>query len=200
MIPNNRSVCGADTLRRFALPALLVGAGLLCACGSSLTSPATATDAVQPFTVHALTGSAIGFANALYFPLMNVATVDGSFSFDVAFDINAQGDVVLLPVGVVGQNPAGNRRVGIITPAGTFESVTEAPLSGYTIDSVTVVKPGQTAVVQAQEAACALSATPYYYAKLVVDSLDRPTRTLFGRVLIDLNCGFRSLVPGLPGF
>jgi hypothetical protein len=200
MIPNNRSVCGAETLRRLALPALLVGAGLLCACSNPLTAAATDTNATQPFTVHALTGSGLDFADAIYFPLRTVARVDGSFSFDVAFDINAQGDVVLLPVGVVGQNPAGNRRVGIITPTGTFEAATEAPLSGYTIDSVTVVKLGQTAVVQAQEAVCSLSPTPYYYAKLVVDSLDRPARTLFGRVLIDSNCGFRSLVPGLPGF
>ena len=131
--------------------------------------------------------------------MLTVARVDGSFSFDVAFDINAQGDIVLLPVGVVGQNPAGNRSVGILTPTGTFESATEAPLGGYTVDSVTVVKVGQTAIVRAQEAACALSPTPYYYAKLVVDSLDRSARTLFGRMLINSNCGFRSLTPGLPG-
>jgi hypothetical protein len=200
MIPNDRLVYGAATLRRLALPALLLGAGLLCACSDPLTAAATDTNATAPFTVHALTGSGLDFADAIYFPLRTVARVDGSFSFDVAFDINAQGDVVLLPVSVVGQNPAGGRRVGIITPAGTFDSATEAPLSGYTVDSVTVVKLGQTAIVQAQEAVCSLSPTPYYYAKLVVDSLDRPARTLFGRVLINSNCGFRSLVPGLPRF
>jgi hypothetical protein len=200
MISRNRSASPAGPLGRFAIPALLVLAGLLGACTDPLTVKATDENVTQPFSVHALSGSQLSYATALFFPLRTVARVDGSFAFDIAFDLNAQGDVILLPVTVVGQNPSGNRRVGIVKPGLAFDAVTEAPKSGYTVDSVTVVRRGEPAVVQAQETACSLSLTPYYYAKVVVDSIDLPSRTMFGRVMINSNCGFRSLSPGLPGF
>ena len=34
----------------------------------------------------------------------------------------------------------------------------------------------------------------------VIDSVNVPARALYGRTLINLNCGFRSLAPGTPKF
>ena len=46
--------------------------------------------------------------------------------------------------------------------------------------------------------ACANSISPYIYAKAVIDSVDIPTRKMFGHALVNLNCGFRGLGTGYP--
>ena len=45
-----------------------------------------------------------------------------------------------------------------------------------------------------------ISFTPYIFTKIVIDSVNVPARALYGRTLINLNCGFRSLAPGTPKF
>jgi hypothetical protein len=156
----------------------------------------------QPFFVHALSGSVLAMATAIAFPARSVTRVDGTFNFDVAFDIDASGNVILLTPELVGQNPAGNRLVGIITGIGSYDAILEAPLSGYTVDSATVVARGQAVAVQAQEAVCATSTptAPYLYAKIVIDSVDRVGRGIYGRAMIGGDCGFRQLIQGFPSF
>lgn len=185
---------------RLRVPALAVGLSLVAACDDPFKVRAQFENVSQPFAVHALSGSQLAFATAINLTVKSVTRVDGAFAFDVAFDLDARGDVVLLPVNVVGQNPAGSRRVGIHKPNVSYESVSEAPRGGYVVDSVTVVRRGEAAVIQAQVSACALSLTPFLHAKIVVDSIDTGTRLMFGRILINQNCGFRSLAPGLPAF
>jgi hypothetical protein len=184
--------------RRLAISALLLGAALAGGCSDPLKATAQYDNTDQPFSVHALTGAPLPFATALALPAKSVTRVDGTFSFDVAFDLNAQGDIVLLPVRVVGQNPTGSRQVGILKPGGAYESIGLAPLTGYVLDSVTVLKKGEPAIIQAQESACALSLSPYMYARIVIDSVDLVARAMYGRATININCGFRSLKTGLP--
>jgi len=185
---------------RRVLPALLAGVAFVGACEDPFKLKATDENQSQPFVVHALSGSQLAYVTALFFPVKQVARVDGAFAFDVAFDLNTAGDIVLLPVGLVGQSPGGNRRVGIQRTTTAYDAVGEAPTSGYAVDTATVIKRGETAVVQAQESLCAASLAPYLYAKIVVDSVDLAQRTIVGRVTINTNCGFRSLAKGLPGF
>jgi len=190
----------AGLARRLLSPALLASAAVLGACDNPFAAKATDENASQPFIVHALSGSQLLYTTALFLPVKQVARVDGSFSFDFAFDLNAAGDVVLLPVGMVGQNPSGSRRVGIQKSTTLYDSLSSPPTSGYAVDTATVIKVGQTAVIQAQEALCAATLAPYLYAKIVVDSVDLVQRTIVGRATINANCGFRSLALGLPGF
>jgi hypothetical protein len=181
---------------------LVLAAAIVGACDGPSTTPGTTEDADQPFFVHALTGSALDGATAIAFPDRAVTRVDGTFSFDVAFDIDVNGNVVLLPPEMVGQNPAGNRLVGIIKGIGTYEDITSAPLTGYTVDSVTVIGRGQAVAVQAQEPVCTTGnpAAPYLYAKIVVDSIDLVGRGIYGRTMIGGDCGYRQLVAGFPAF
>lgn len=181
---------------------LVALAALAGACDGPSTTPGLSEDATQAFFVHALTGSPLDGSSALAFPARAVTRVDGTYNFDVAFDINTDGNVVLLPPELVGQNPAGNRLVGIITGIGTYDNITEAPLSGYTVDSVTVVSRGQAVAVQAQEPLCATSnpGAPYLYAKIVIDSVDLVGRGIYGRAMIGGDCGYRQLIPGFPAF
>jgi hypothetical protein len=200
MISNSQRFRSRNSRRFFG--ALVACAAIVGGCTGITQVAGTTQNATQPFFVHALTGSPLAASTALAFPGRAVTRVNGTFNFDVAFDINSAGFVVLLPPELVGQNPAGNRLVGIITGIGTYDEITEAPLTGYTVDSVTVVRQGQAVAVQAQEPVCSTGnpAAPYLYAKIVIDSVDYIGRGIYGRVMIGGDCGYRQLIPGFPAF
>lgn len=181
---------------------MLLAVVAIAACDNPLNYASTVENGTQPFFVHALTGSPLAASTAISFPSRSVTRVDGTFNFDVAFDINAQGFVVLLPPELVGQDPAGNHPVGIVTNIGGYDAITAAPLSGYTVDSVTIVRQGQAVAVQAQDPVCASSnpAAPYLYGKIVIDSVDLAGRGIYGRAMIGGDCGYRQLVAGFPTF
>lgn len=187
--------------RRFLPAALILCAAVVGACDSPLAVGSTELG-TQAFFVHALSGASQSASTALSFPAHAVARVDGTYQFDVAFDITSDSNVMLLPPQMVGQNPSGNRLVGIQTGLGVFDSLTAAPLSGYTMDSVTIVARGQAVAVQAQEPVCLTSnpIAPYLYAKIVVDSIDIAGRGIYGHAMIGGDCGYRQLVAGFPAF
>jgi hypothetical protein len=62
--------------------------------------------------------------------------------------------------------------------------------------------PGEVVVVQSAHniagELCQYALSPNVYAKIAVDSIDLASRTLFLRLGLDPNCGFRSFVTGLP--
>jgi hypothetical protein len=181
---------------------LVALAALAGACDGPSTVPGVSELSTQSFFVHALNGSSSSASSALAFPARAVTRVDGTYNFDVAFDIDTNGNVQLWPPEVVGQNPQGNRLVGIITGIGTYDNISSAPLSGYTVDSITTIARGQAVAVQAQEPLCLSSnpGAPYLYAKIVIDSVDIVGRGIYGRTMIGGDCGYRQLIPGFPSF
>ncbi len=186
-------------VRRVALPALLLVAGTVAACGDPFALKAQYENREFDFFVFPLSGTPSSYPSALAVAAMGTTRPDGSLSFDVAFDLNAAGDITLLPVKLVGVSTSGTRNVGIQKMTGTFESISEAPKTGYTIDSVTVVRVGQPVVLQVQSTICAASFQQNLYAKMVVDSIGADRR-IWARSLISINCGFRQLVAGFPTF
>ena len=182
--------------------ALLLCAAIVGACDGPTTYPGQSENATQPFFVHALNNGSFAGSTAITFPGRSVTRIDGTYQFDVAFDIDTNGNVKLIPPELVGQNPSGNRLVGIITGIGSYDAITEAPTSGYTVDSITVIARGQAVAVQAQEPVCLSSnpVAPYLYAKIVVDSIDIVGRGIYGRAMIGGDCGYRQLVAGFPAF
>jgi hypothetical protein len=186
--------------RGLALVTLLGATLIASACGDLTATKAQYENSNLTFTVHALSGSPLNYSSGLSFTSQSVTLVDGGFNFDVAFDLTSTGRVVLYPVRLVGSNPGGNVAVGLQPIAGAYENILEAPKTGYNTDSVTVVMVGQTVISQTTSTFCAGTFTPYAYAKTVIDSIRPGTRELFGRTTINQNCGFRSLVIGLPKY
>lgn len=173
-------------------------AAWVAACGEDLTIAADQTNAAQSFVASAMTGTPPNAPAALNFINRAITRLDGGFDFDVAFDIDAQNRPVILPLGLVGTPVAGARQVGLQRVTGTFDAITSAPRNGYHFDSTMAVQFGQVVVVYSNSALCSVSLTPYIFAKIVIDSIRPSTRELYGRTLIDLNCGFHSLEPGIP--
>ena len=180
--------------------ALLAAVTSVWACDDPLKIRADQTNVNQFFTVNAISGTPTNAPVALNLTSKSITRLDGGFDFDIAFDLNAQGKIVILPLGLVGTPLGGAHLVGLLRMAGAFDSLTAAPKDGYVFDSTFVVAPGAVLAIQSQVGVCAGSFTPYIFAKLVIDSVRASTRTLYGRTLINLNCGFRSLAPGTPTF
>jgi hypothetical protein len=202
MISNTSRVCRSQIRRRLIPAALLAISGAVGACSYAKLGAGSSENATQAFFVHALNGSTLSISSALAFPARAVTRVDGTFAFDVAFDIRSDGFVMLLPPELVGQNPAGNRLVGIIKSTSTYDNLVEAPLTGYTVDSITYIATGHAVAVQATEPVClsANPSSPYLYAKIVIDSVDYVGRGIYGRAMIGGDCGYRQLIPGFPAF
>jgi hypothetical protein len=183
-----------------AIVTLALGA---IACGA--TGPkATRISYLRSFSLFALSGAPANTNTAISF-LGGSTVANSAFAFDVAVDIDAAGVARLYPVRLLGSNLASValqnslKRVGLQVVGGSFEALTEAPRTGYDTLSAQVLTPG---TVIAAEISEATTTTCLYelggttmYAKLVVDSIKTSERRIFGRTVVDPNCGFRQLVP-----
>jgi hypothetical protein len=183
-------------LRAILAIAIFVGAA---ACGDPTRPRAdieVVSDTVELFALNgSLLSADVGFS------ILGGATapLDARFAFDVAVDLDDQGRVVLYPARLVANNLAATSLVGIQRVGESYESLTLAPRGGYRGDSATVLQIGQVAVVEVTSEVCQFAlAGIHLYGKFVVDSIRPSARKLFGRLTTNPNCGFRSLVPGVP--
>jgi hypothetical protein len=184
------------------LLALLVAASAVVAvtgCDSSTGIHAQFSNSDTKTQLFALNGSPNSLPTALVLR-GNVPTIpDANFLFDLAFDINGNGEVVVYTVHAVASQVVATHRVGLQATNLSFDAAITAPTSGFAYDSSMVVPVGKTIFVESADASCASSFIgPVMRAKMVVDSVFPATRTMFLHVLSNPNCGFRSLVPGEP--
>jgi hypothetical protein len=189
----------AARLRR--LP-LLVLCAALAACGGDdpFRTQASLPNAERSFTLHALSGPArLPAALDLFSERVVIPEVIGqSANFDLAFDLDAQGRVVVLPTRLVAVPPSAPVSVEIQVVSGAFDAVTRGPTSGYVRDSSRTLTLGQVLAFQIPTNTSTCPFGDPFYGKLVVDSIIAPTRRIVLRTLINRNCGYRSLTVGLP--
>jgi len=187
---------------RLAILATICVAAVLSACADPTNLRATAFTTVDTLSVFALTGTPPSYPSGVSIVAGQAVRVDGFANFDVALDIDASGRAVIYPVRLVVPSPNGSRPVGLQKVASGFEAVLEAPRTGYETDDSFVVAPGETIVIQAAHNEngdiCQFALSPYLYAKIAVDSVSLASRTLYLRMGVDPNCGFRSFASGIP--
>lgn len=185
----------------------LVVIGAAGACDST-----TGADAVYPIysvdsqTVYALNGSPSGAPTALslFGGVVGTSLVPAgaNFAFDLAFDINDAGEIVLLPARTVAGGLSSPHSVGLQKVAAAYETIDRAPDDGYRFDSTMVVNAGDVVVVQSNYGTGCTSfyQTPVIYGKVTVRKIDLATRTLLLRYTADPNCGYKSLASGVPKY
>ena len=90
--------------------------------------------------------------------------------------------------------------MGLQITTQTFAEVTRAPTSGFTYDSSLVLPVGRTLLVDVLDQNCSQFSLlgQDIRAKLVIDSVIAATKKIYVHFLANPNCGFRSLVEGLP--
>jgi hypothetical protein len=187
--------------RLVLLAAMFVVVGLN-ACSGPTSLTATLPTTVDSLSIFALSGTPPTYPSGISLLARQTVRVDGFASFDVALDIDASGNAVIYPVKLVVSVPGGARPVGLLKVPGIFDSLAIAPTTGYEVDSALVMAPGQVVMVQSAHNLsgdlCQFTLSPDIYAKIVVDSVQLASRTLFLRLGLDPNCGFRSFVTGIP--
>jgi hypothetical protein len=154
------------------------------------------------FVVYPLTGSApllpAGLnllAGVAVRPFLGVAAGGApQANFDLAFDRDATGRVVVYTPRWLLVPPLGVGRAGLQAVSGAFASVQSAPRGGFVFDSLLTVTPGQVVVVETTTQSC--TAAQPLVAKLLVDSIVGAAIHL--TVRINPNCGFRSFADGIP--
>ncbi len=202
---------GNDDLLKAAKRARILGFGLafmgtatIASCDDPFALQATNAVIFDTLSVYAITGTPVSFPAGWNSVFGRVARIDPSIDFDVAFDIEASGNVRMIPARLVsttkftfGVNQA-TQQVGLQVATGTFESVSKAPARGYTRDSVLIAPVGQTVILEIASDVCSNSFGQGRYAKMVIDSVNATSRLIFFRSARDPNCGFRSFLPGVP--
>jgi hypothetical protein len=190
-------------MRSISLPHRLfpaaAGLGLLTAalaCGDDFTLPdATFENTVDTVTLAALTGTPLTEPSG--FDVVVAATVrtDRTNGFDFAFDIEG-GVPAIYPAGALGLAP----EPGLLRSDAAFADLDSAPLEGYVTDSVLPVAAGAVFVVRSRNSnvQCTLGTSLPRYGKFHVLSVDPAARTITLELLVDLNCGYRGLLPGIP--
>lgn len=187
-----------------ALARILTAVGLVtlvAACKGLTTIDASLQNQTGTDTVYALNGGPPGAPNAFRFFLGIPVRADVSFGFDVAFDIDQNGDVVVIPVRALATNFSNPYSVALQTVPGAFETILQAPKDGYRPDTSTTIAVGQTIVAESRDffGVCLNSLKGQsYFSKLFVKEVDPTQRRIVFLVTVDRNCGFRSFAPGFP--
>lgn len=185
----------AISLRYCRFSPLLVAAAL--ACGSETTiAPPQFANVVDTTILYALTGTPIGTPSGFDGVQGTTVRTDLNSPFDFAVDLAANGDVQLLPAGALGyfEEP------GLLISTQTFDAVVSAPLDGYVLDSALTATTGSVFVLRSRSSSafCTSTGALPRYGKFQVLAIDPAQRTVTLEFLIDRNCGYRGLEPGLP--
>jgi hypothetical protein len=120
---------------------------------------------------------------------------DLSVDFDFAYHIDATGQQVFLPRAALGIDTANTVNPGFVARDESFEAITSPPSGGFVTEEAVPIAVGQRFVVRSR-ITCSLGVPKY--AKVEILGFDATMRIVTFRVLVNDNCGFRSLEPGLP--
>lgn len=168
------------------------------ACGeSSALPPPTAENLVDTAVVYAITGTAIGTPSAFDLVLALPRRPELQEDYDFVFDVDTAGRPVLLPARLTGLGGT----AGFLRTSDAFDDIDRAPIEDYVTDSVLVLEEDMTFLARSRSTQTGCSyfygAIPRY-GKIEVIALDLVARTVTLKHLVNLNCGYRSLTPGLP--
>lgn len=193
-----KSLLGRGRRAAYSPFLLAVAAIALTACADPFKLKASYGNEPFVYSLYGISGS--GPANApaaLDLVGRSAVRVDGNFNFDIAFDFDDTGKIVILPQKLVGTPISGLRTIALQRISGSYESVLLAPSKGWQLDSAVTLIPGEVLGVRMTSASCAYQLSSELYAKIVVDSV-KPSGLIFGRGVVNPNCGFKSFVEGIP--
>ena len=125
---------------------------------------------------------------------------DAGGSFDLAFDIDGDGKLLIIPMRLVVTPLGGARAVHFIETTAVLDQILSAPADGWENDSTIALDAGDVFLVRVFAAQCQLQLRQYVYAKFAVDSIIPAERRARLRGRFNPNCGFRSFLEGIPEF
>jgi len=167
------------------------------ACGNSTGLPSAGfPNYVDTAMLYALTGTPIGTPSGYDITVQMVSYPEQGATFDFAFDITEDGVAQVLPAKLLGRTTV----AGIQAAETSFDSIREAPLDGYVTDTAFTVANGTTFLARSRAYSnnCGYVSALPRYGKFRVLAIDEATRTVTLEAMVDWNCGYRQLEPGVP--
>jgi hypothetical protein len=174
----------------------LTGLALLAAaCGDTSGLPAPFfTNVVDTVSLFALRGTAVTQPSAYTLDAAQPVRTDQTTALDFAFDFDSLGAPALYPTGAINLG-----QLSGVQPSTTpFNAITLAPTGGFIVDKPIALDTGTVVLVRSRPTTCSFGVTVSLYAKLRVLGVDSTARRLDFEILVDQNCGYRGLEPGLP--
>jgi hypothetical protein len=182
---------------RLEVPAILATAVLLACSDANSIPAATATNAVDTVVVYAISGTEVFRPSGYAMTQRNAVRLDNTTSADFGYDRTPDGRDVILPGRMLGHPGASGVDPGLQHTDLAFDSITVAETNNYkTLDTVAVAV-GDVLYLRSRIPANCFLGVPAY-GKVEVLGFDAVNRTLRFRVLANLNCGYKSLQPGIP--
>ena len=180
--------------------ALAIAVFAVVACSDLTRSIEPTTDVAEDtLTVFPLRGSPLSAPTALDLYLLRTLRVGDAARYDLAVDTSA-GGALLYPSQLIDNDAADTGLLEVTSP---FDSIPEAPTSGYQDTASVVLTVGETVIVRARNACTGgFPGRDFFYAKVQLLELGSSSgfRTARFRIRSNPNCGFRSFADGLPEF
>jgi len=178
-----------------ALAALPAVALLAVGCSNTTGLPAPIwTNVVDTVSLWALRGTDISLPSAFTLNGNQQVRTDQTTAFDFAFDFDSIGEPALFPLGTLNLG----QQSGLLKTTTAFDAITLAPTGTYVFDKPLALDSGMVVLVRSRPTTCSFGATVSLYAKLRVLGVYSTARRLDMEILVDQNCGYRGLQPGLP--
>jgi len=174
---------------------LLAAAAVLASCSEDDLPSATIENAVDTFTIGALWGTPVGTASAYRLFESHLVRTDLSAAYDFLYDVDPVLGPAFYPAEVTGVIPPSSSNPGMFLATTAFDSIKSAKSNGYITDAVVAVDSGDVLYLRSL-VTCGIGVP--YYGKLEVLSIDTVAKTLKFIVMVNQNCGYRDLQPGLP--
>lgn len=186
------------SFRRFWLnlgaAASLTGAA---GCGDSLGLPPPGIpNEVDTTTLFALTGTPIATPSAFDVVNRSRSHTDLDQPFDFAFELDAEDQARIFPAPALGApNNAGLQLSDL-----AFGEVKSAPFDGYQSEQSLEVAAETVFIARSRAASqfCIFLGALPRYGKFRVLAVDPAERSITLEFLVNANCGFRGLEPGIP--
>lgn len=176
----------------------LACAAVAAACSSNADLPdPTDLNLIDTTTVWALDGTAITDPSGFSIPDRIAVRTDQSAAFDFAFNIDNSGKPVFLPIDLLGLGAVSGTNPGLLQTPIPFDSVRSAVTGDrYVVDDTVNIAAGDVFYARSR-IVCSALAIPLY-GKIEILSVDPDARSVTFRYLVDNNCGYLGLEPGLP--
>ena len=175
---------------------------VLGACNDPNALPdATEANLTDTVTVFAIDGTPVTNPSGFSIDIGNPVRLDQFPSFDFGYNVDGTGQSLLLPPRALGM-PESSLDAGLL-PQGTatsglqWDQITVAPFDGYNTTTAVVAEVGNTFVIRSR-IICMIGVPRYGKIEILEINSAPDTLSVTFQVLLNQNCGYRGLEPGLP--